>query len=595
MSTVTFENGKVVNFAGTPTPADIEEVAQQMGMSQQAPTMAGHANPEAGLLPGGQYTQGVANAFSGGVDQIKQGYNEAMGANGNPLPMVGGAVKSLAGVVNAVASPLAPFLSPISAGVNYVADKISDIPAVQQFANSPLGNAVSGGVDFANDLNTVVGGIAGAKSVMEAKPTGVVDNSFTGRTTPEPPPPGGPGSPEMIANQKIIVDTMKATTDKYGVSRNLLYNMENRNGTNPLGVISSYGNRAIPQIVPGRGVVNPIEAIDFLNERIASLSEVKGEAVELSNKPTQVNDVDTQVKGIVGQQGWTKLQQDRTLAQIGQMEGVDPVTGKIIPGKGELGALENSYPDGNIPLAEIDKLKSYEANLSKSYNNKSAGPFELDAHAILAKVYRKIVEDNTDSDVIREYNKYIQSHYDAIELLRSLENKTPHGGMLTRQFQRIGAEAVGAGAGAVFGGGPIGAVLGGAVAGSVVDTVMGIMNDHFISNPLKRMLIKNMPDVPDPVIQKMLDYVDRTKTGISNAKAQNLLTAPKEGSPRSSVGSGQPIPMIPGKAIEYTGPDTVGTGYKPPKMPKGRMKGTTIERMAGEQYIPPDQLPIIKL
>ena len=597
MSTVTFENGKSVVFEGTPTPADIDEVAQQMGIGKTQTTFAN--NPEAGLMPGGQYTQGVKNAFNSGVDQIKQGYTEAMGANGGAngsiLPMVGGATKSLAGVVNTALSPLAPFFAPISAGVNYVADKISDIPAVQQFANSPVGNKVSQGVDFLNDVNTIAGGVAGVQSVMGAKPN-VVDNGFIGKT--EVPPPGGPGSPEALqqaANQKIIVDTMKQTTDKYGVSRNLLYNMENHNGTNPLGVISSYGNKAIPQIVPGRGVVNPIEAMDFLNERIASLSEVKGEAVELSNKPTQVKDVDSQVKGIVRQQGWTKLQQDRTLAQIGQMEGVDPLTGKIIPGKGELGALESSYPNGDIPLSEIDKLKTYEAGLSKSYNNKSAGPFELDAHAILAKVYRKIVEDNTDSEIIREYNKYVQSHYDAVELLKSLENKTPHGGMLTKQFQRIGAQAVGAGGGALLGGGPMGAILGGVVTGSIVDTVMGIMNDHFISNPLKRMLIENMPDIPDPVVQKMLDYIDQTKTNISNTKAQNLLEAPRPGAPRSSIGSGKPIPMIPNRAIEFPNTKIVGTGYKPPKAPTGRMKGTTIERMAGEQYTPPNELPIIKL
>jgi hypothetical protein len=251
--------------------------------------------------------------------------------------------------------------------------------------------------------------------------------------------------------------------------------------------------------------------------------------------------------------------------------------------------------DGNIPLKEIDKLKSYETGLSNSYNNKTAGTFELDAHGILGKVYRKMVEDNTDSDIVREYNKYIQSHYDAIELLKSLENKTPHGGMLTKQFSRITAEGIGAGAGLMFGGGPIGGVVGGAIAGSAVDTVMGIMNDHFISNPFKRMLIQNMPDVPAPIVQKMLDYINQTKTNISNAKAQNLLSAPKEGAPRSSIGSGPTIPMIPRRNIEFPNTKTVGSGYVPAKAPGGRIKGTPIEKMAGDQYTPPNELPIIKL
>ena len=46
MSTVTFENGKSVQFEGTPTPADINEVAQKMNIqpSSSGPSLSDMAS-----------------------------------------------------------------------------------------------------------------------------------------------------------------------------------------------------------------------------------------------------------------------------------------------------------------------------------------------------------------------------------------------------------------------------------------------------------------------------------------------------------------------------------------------------------------------
>lgn len=94
----------------------------------------------AGVQPTKPETVGgdVSDAFQGGVNYAKQGYEEAKTAT-NPLEKTEAGGKQLVGALGAAFSPLAPVTKYIGKGVNYLADKISDIPAVQKFAMSKAG------------------------------------------------------------------------------------------------------------------------------------------------------------------------------------------------------------------------------------------------------------------------------------------------------------------------------------------------------------------------------------------------------------------------------------------------------------------------
>ena len=589
MTTITFQGGQSVNFNGTPTPQDIDEVAQKIGI-QPSQGLGG------AIMDNFNPVKNVSQAFTGGVNQAKSGFSGAVADLGafNPVKAIEDTTSGIAGAVGAITSPLAaiysPIVNPIVSGLTTAASPLTDIPAVQNFANSDVGQGIARGINDVSNVNTIAGAAAGGEKIASHfSPEAIATRQVAAQAQA-----AADASEATIRNQGIIQTAIRDTANKYGTSRNILHNMETRNGTNPLGVISSYGPKAIPEIVADRGVVNPLPAIDFLNSRISELGDLKSGAVELSNKPTSLSDIQTKINNIIGQQGWTKLQSDRALAKIGNIESIDPVTGEVIPAKGELGSIQASYPDGNIPLKEIDQLKTYEGKLSNSYNNKSAGPFELDAHGVLAKAYRGIVEDNTDDQTIRDFNKYIQSHYDAIELLKSLENKTPHGGMLTKQIQKIAAEGAGGLIGTTIAG-PLGTIIGGAAGGALSDTVMGIFNDNFISNPLKAMLIKNMTDVPDPIIQKMLNYIDQKKSSNFAAAAQLGLPAPAEGAPRSSIGSNGTIPVMGGgSTMEMPNQPIVAGSYTPSKLPP-LTPAPPVFPEYDSSYTPPEKLPIINM
>lgn len=121
----------------------------------------------------------IANSFKAGVDKIKSGFDQAAQPGGNPINLLEGVGKIGSGAVGAVFSPLAPITEPtIGAGEKFIADKISDIPAVQKFADSKAGQAtarVAEDVGNYSDIAGTVGGAMEVPKVSSAVKTGVSD------------------------------------------------------------------------------------------------------------------------------------------------------------------------------------------------------------------------------------------------------------------------------------------------------------------------------------------------------------------------------------------------------------------------------------
>lgn len=170
----------------------------------------------------------------------------------------------------------------------------------------------------------------------------------------------------------------------------------------------------------------------------------------------------------------------------------------------------------DLSMTELDKIKTEQTGLSSTYKNPKA-KFDYDTYGIIGKSARGIVEMFTEDAPTKELNKLIQSHYDAIDFYESLRGKAPSGGLLSKNIERAAGGVVGAIAGSSAGHPIVGAIAG---RGSV-DLIMSIMNNHFISNPLKRMLIKNMDNIPSDVKQKALNYIDQNSPDIGNIGDQS--------------------------------------------------------------------------
>lgn len=95
----------------------------------------------------------ISNAFKGGVSQMKQAISESQ-AGRNPLET---GAKWGAGAIGTLFSPLAPVFQPLGEGINAIANKISDIPAIQKFAMGKGGAIASRVAETTGNLATLAG------------------------------------------------------------------------------------------------------------------------------------------------------------------------------------------------------------------------------------------------------------------------------------------------------------------------------------------------------------------------------------------------------------------------------------------------------
>lgn len=186
----------------------------------------------------------IGNQASGGLQQIKEGL--AQGSPTAPNASLGnlfsGTGKILSGASSILTSPLAPLLKPVSTAMNTVSNAISDIPAVQKFAQTPTGQTttrVAG--DIANYSNAAgtIGGVAASgfspsktiqtvKNTVNKAGTAIKNEVFAPAPTAEPVDTGiiasynkaikpstagktGPGQLDMYNNN--VATAIKAITD----------------------------------------------------------------------------------------------------------------------------------------------------------------------------------------------------------------------------------------------------------------------------------------------------------------------------------------------------------------------------------------------
>jgi len=131
------------------------------------------------------YGQQVVQSFEQGIDKANEGANEAR-ASDNLAVKTGKATKFVAGLSEAATAPIAPLFSPLGKLIGYISNKIGSIPAVQEFAASPAGEATAKGAEFLADLGVVAGTATAVKTAPAAsavaktaaqKTVSVIDNA----------------------------------------------------------------------------------------------------------------------------------------------------------------------------------------------------------------------------------------------------------------------------------------------------------------------------------------------------------------------------------------------------------------------------------
>ena len=206
------------------------------------------------------------------------------------------------------------------------------------------------------------------------------------------------------------------------------------------------------------------------------------------------------------------------------MQGDDLVSA-LKRAKKEISAFRaKADPDGNVPLELVHDNKIYITNkIKQSY----LAPAEVKAYQkALGRGYKKTVEKYSSFNV-EEVNKELSKFYQDIGLLKRLDGKRVRGGKLGKYFSSISGNIIGGLAGSAIGGFP-GATVGAAVGGEVAGRIKGSMLQRTLGGKSGFVAPENK------VLQK------------ANATGQSprlQLPAPREGAPRSQIGSGQTINM----------------------------------------------------
>lgn len=109
----------------------------------------------------------VKSAFMSGINRIKTGFKQAVGAK-NPGDILEAGLKFLGGTAEAIGSPAAPVLEPVNLATTALANHLGSLPWVQNFAQSKAGNVtsrVAGDVGDADAASGLIAGGLGADAV----------------------------------------------------------------------------------------------------------------------------------------------------------------------------------------------------------------------------------------------------------------------------------------------------------------------------------------------------------------------------------------------------------------------------------------------
>lgn len=507
-------NSSVTGNPGvSPTQAMTPEQAKSwIGGTGTPPTTGDPFNP---LVPSGKsltnptgenksYGTQVGDAFNAAktqTDTATQNFVNDKGVvqKGEDL------LEAASGAASQITSPLAPVFKPISEAIQTIGNHLSDSNTLQQFVTAHpeatdtimrIANDVQNASNVANTVGMGVGAVKGAPAVAKGAVDVARGVAQEGKNLVSDVGTALKGSPEDLAAQAktnaikasdTIEKEIRNTAEKYPTIGDKLNQAEVTRGTDPIKVISSYPEgKALPTMSKG-GKMQSIPAINFLKAQVSKLGEIKSNLVATAKENTSLEDFK--------QAAFDRI--DKSNASVTRANANKADVAKIIDG------MKSDYPDG-IPASELDKIKTEQAKESSSYNSRS--PFSADAHALVGQTAADAVITKGGEAPIDELNKLMSSHYDAIKVLKTMNGKTPHGGLFSKHASNIAGEVAGLAGGMAVGHPFIGAMVGRGTA----EFVSNIVNSHFISNPLKRALIQNMKGEKPEVIQQALDYLDKT-------------------------------------------------------------------------------------
>lgn len=484
----------------------------------------------------------IASQAKAGFQQGEAGYQQALNAQ-NPVDLLEGSAKLAAGVVNTVTAPLSPVLAPVGKAVGAIADKISDIPAVQKFANSSAGDVTSRVAEDISNLDTIVGGVAGVKGVPEAG--AAITNRL--KVTPE----------ESAAMDTAKVNAQSASTaaqvDKVATE-----------WQKPAGVQTASFNKTrdalsvapdSPKFLAQQGITPSSVVEDGRYATADAAQSLRDTAAKMSTdtlRPSlQMADYSTPKTPV------TELTSN-AIDALNKEKGITPGDKETITAniQKEASALQRKYPDG-MSLTDMHDEKITYANNGGFHPLKSASDNNTaTANRVYASALQKAVETKAPPGVpVKDFNSYLSKYYKAADYLDTLDTKKA-----PLSFgEKVRGAAIKYGSAAVaehFGGGVVSAFAGYSVGKAI---------EHAIENltpSMKSTFIRNLEVTNPEAFTKVQEYLKSQTSG-------------NTGTPRLPAATNRsPIPLAASKDTASVAPYAAKTKLPTVNPKTGRMQTT---------------------
>lgn len=502
------------NWIGQQAPEMNKSLQQETGSNLNGPTgflqRTGNVINQAGEGVANTIG-GVVNSGLGAVSQLNPFDNRTAVQKGQQFTE--GVHQAIGGVGQFLTSPLAasPVLSKgaslpfeaLGAAVNYGLQKLGVDP------NSDRGKAISHNLQDAATL-----GLIGPDHISEGI-TKTIDNMKSGaenlsasRTV------DNPQSPEHIAakNQKIVTNN----------EQNLQGIVDNNKSLRKL--VDSHSAQGIDS-------VKLLAQTDLMNGAVSKDGTIDTGAAQAKLEKF-LQPYESNIQTILKQEGKTLTPEQVTQYLTDGIENSN-VTGKMRTNAlnnvaGEVPGLRTDA-NGNIPLTEIQKAK-----IQAQSNSNYLDPEKSAQDKQMASSYKGLIEDNTDSVNVKNFNRDLQQHYSVLDLLDKLDGAKVKGGRLGKYF----AETVGGIAGSFFGplGTIVGAETGGLLKGNQMESTFGKTTGNTLT-PTENMV--NARNVAENQPNNLGNTLNRSQT--TNTSKPNSIN-PSENITNSS------IPQPPGKS-----------------------------------------------
>jgi hypothetical protein len=540
MAIIRFENGVSVNFNGTPTPEDIEEVAKKMALEkQEEPSEPGADRPTEGVWDA--VKRGGQNIM-GSVKESGKELDETLSSNVSTPTKLAKVASGLAtGIARvAIAEPVSTVLRAggelvqsatgvdvnegASKGVNWLVQKGLDTQTAKDVmegyeeikrTDPEKAMQMDAALDVAEFLSYFVGakGAKGLKTGTQKVATGVKE-SVEGKVSALASSVGGKVDDAIARGKEVITKTPEQTVAK---REKVLSDLENQ--YSKFRKAEEFSKEGL------EGSRKRISATDVLVDSVDDTGTIRtNNAVEQYTKQT-IDGAESTVKDNL-----VRLGEKVNVKNI-ESALVESVNNSGLTGKDLTTALNNikkeiagyalkADENGYINLADI-----HDAKIATSKMVNYMTPPEVGAYRkSISSGLKKVVEKYSSFDV-KKVNAELKKFYDDIDYLKMLDGKKIQGGKLGKYASQIAGSIGGGIAGGVIGG-PVGAVAGTIAGGEIGNLVKGKLLKNAFGKATGKVAPKST--ILDEAVQK-------------GKSPRLMLPQPKEGRPNVEMPSGPTI------------------------------------------------------